>query len=516
MSNQFLKLRRSAVPGRIPTTSSLDFGEIALNTYDGLAFMKKSGSSGEQIVTLGTGTSGGSSNITGSQFFIPVFNSTSSLITSSIFQSGSFTSIRGTTPLDPTNPDILFISGTGVNTYNLLSAHSNINSYAQINVRNFSAGLTASADIVATNNIGTEDSYYINMGINGDGYNIVDGIGDQNDAYLYSTGENLLIGNASEGKSVILFNGTGSATNNARIYINPGGTVGINTDDTNISNPESLLVEPLSNSQNNFNNLIVGRGTINENYLQLNITNLGTGSAASSDIVATNDIGDETSYYIDMGVNSSGFNTPNAVGTGSDAYLYSTARHLHIGNASNYPIQFFAGGLNSDANRKLQLNVNGKHELTGSLNATQGFTGSLFGTASLAQNAVTASYVLNAVSASFASTASYANSGFDIGIAEFNSTSSTTTAGTTIVSSIVTGSFTSAFYNYTISSGSNARAGQVMSVWSGTTVRYTEVTTTDIGNTATASFAVGISGPLVQLSLSAPGVWTVKSIANLL
>jgi len=58
MSNQFLKLRRSAVPGRIPTTSSLDFGEIALNTYDGLAFMKKSGSSGEQIVTLGTGTSG--------------------------------------------------------------------------------------------------------------------------------------------------------------------------------------------------------------------------------------------------------------------------------------------------------------------------------------------------------------------------------------------------------------------------------------------------------------------------
>ncbi len=56
MSNQFLKLRRSAVPGRIPTTSSLDFGEIALNTYDGLAFMKKSGSSGEEIVTLGTGT----------------------------------------------------------------------------------------------------------------------------------------------------------------------------------------------------------------------------------------------------------------------------------------------------------------------------------------------------------------------------------------------------------------------------------------------------------------------------
>jgi hypothetical protein len=55
-----------------------------------------------------------------------------------------------------------------------------------------------------------------------------------------------------------------------------------------------------------------------------------------------------------------------------------------------------------------------------------------------------------------------------------------------------------------------------MSVWSGSTVRYTEVTTTDIGNTATASFAVAISGPNVRLNFTAPGVWTVKSIANLL
>jgi hypothetical protein len=54
MSNQFLKLRRSAVPGKVPETSSLEYGEIALNTYDGLAFMKKSGSSGEEVVTIGS------------------------------------------------------------------------------------------------------------------------------------------------------------------------------------------------------------------------------------------------------------------------------------------------------------------------------------------------------------------------------------------------------------------------------------------------------------------------------
>jgi hypothetical protein len=57
MSNQFLKLRRSAVPGKVPTTSSLDFGEIALNTYDGLLFIKKSGSLGEEVISIGASAS---------------------------------------------------------------------------------------------------------------------------------------------------------------------------------------------------------------------------------------------------------------------------------------------------------------------------------------------------------------------------------------------------------------------------------------------------------------------------
>jgi hypothetical protein len=66
MANQFLKLRRSAVPGRIPSTSSLDFGEIALNTYDGLAFIKKSGSAGEQIVTIGSTSNSFTGSFSGS------------------------------------------------------------------------------------------------------------------------------------------------------------------------------------------------------------------------------------------------------------------------------------------------------------------------------------------------------------------------------------------------------------------------------------------------------------------
>jgi hypothetical protein len=58
MADQILKFRRSSVPGKVPSTSSLDFGEIALNTHDGVAYMKISASSGEQIVPIGAGAVG--------------------------------------------------------------------------------------------------------------------------------------------------------------------------------------------------------------------------------------------------------------------------------------------------------------------------------------------------------------------------------------------------------------------------------------------------------------------------
>jgi hypothetical protein len=55
--SQIIKLRRSAVPGRVPSTGSLDFGELAINTFDGKVFLKKSGSAGEEVIEVG-GTAG--------------------------------------------------------------------------------------------------------------------------------------------------------------------------------------------------------------------------------------------------------------------------------------------------------------------------------------------------------------------------------------------------------------------------------------------------------------------------
>ena len=59
-------LKRSGVAGSKPTTASLQVGEIALNTYDGKAFIHKSGSTDEvvEIVVTGAGVTG-SINLSG-------------------------------------------------------------------------------------------------------------------------------------------------------------------------------------------------------------------------------------------------------------------------------------------------------------------------------------------------------------------------------------------------------------------------------------------------------------------
>ena len=66
---QIIRLKRSTTSGSKPTTSSLETGEIALNVYDGKAFIRKSGSIDEvnEFVTTNTHTAiGGNINISGS------------------------------------------------------------------------------------------------------------------------------------------------------------------------------------------------------------------------------------------------------------------------------------------------------------------------------------------------------------------------------------------------------------------------------------------------------------------
>jgi hypothetical protein len=65
--SQTIKLKRSAVAGKVPTTSSLDLGELALNTNDGKVFFKKDdGTPSIQTIVTTNSLTTGSVNISGS------------------------------------------------------------------------------------------------------------------------------------------------------------------------------------------------------------------------------------------------------------------------------------------------------------------------------------------------------------------------------------------------------------------------------------------------------------------
>ena len=54
--NTNIKLRRSATAGAIPTTSNLDLGEIAINTYDGKLYAKTTEGSASEVIQVGSAT----------------------------------------------------------------------------------------------------------------------------------------------------------------------------------------------------------------------------------------------------------------------------------------------------------------------------------------------------------------------------------------------------------------------------------------------------------------------------
>ena len=89
----------------------------------------------------------------------------------------------------------------------------------------------------------------------------------------------------------------------------------------------------------------------------------------------------------------------------------------------------------------------------------------------------------------------------------------TANAGVTPIYYIPTSAYTGSFYDYTVMSSVGARSGNIMSIWSGTSVNYTETTTTSIGDTSGITFSVSLSGSTAMLSTSAnTNSWTVKTI----
>jgi hypothetical protein len=118
-------------------------------------------------------------------------------------------------------------------------------------------------------------------------------------------------------------------------------------------------------------------------------------------------------------------------------------------------------------------------------------------------------------SSSYAFTASYSDE-FYIGQTQTEyATVASSINGSNTIFNQATGSYTSAFFKYTVAKGVNARSGEIMSVWNGTTVAFTDNSTTDIGSTTPVTASVVISGANVRLNVQTnTSGWKVKSIAT--
>ena len=147
---------------------------------------------------------------------------------------GSFTTLALSGLLSGANANLTGVLGVGTNTpnaiihgvaaagstnYNAMLLQGNLNNYFQVNVQNQNAGTNASTDIVCTTDTGTENSGYIDMGINSSGYNNP-AYGDTLplDSYILAMGGNLIINTGTAGKKIKFYTeGTGSANSRATI-----------------------------------------------------------------------------------------------------------------------------------------------------------------------------------------------------------------------------------------------------------------------------------------------------------
>ena len=166
------------------------------------------------------------------------------------------------------------------------------------------------------------------------------------------------------------------------VQVQQGQYVTINSASLDPNNPEALLVKQVNTSSTN----IIGAYGSTDDFLQINVSNQTGSENASSDFIATNDIGTQSDYYIDMGINSSGYNNPDfTVQDPNGGYVYTNSGSLAIGTQTiGTIIKFHVDGTETK-NIKAVIDSTGLHA-----------TGSLIGTASYAQNAIAITFVPSA------------------------------------------------------------------------------------------------------------------------
>jgi hypothetical protein len=84
------------------------------------------------------------------------------------------------------------------------------------------------------------------------------------------------------------------------------------------------------------------------NYAQLILQNTNSGTTASSDVVISNNLGNATTYYINLGMNSSGFTGSGSFNLPNAGYLSTTTGDLVLGTTTANAIRFVVNNGTTD------------------------------------------------------------------------------------------------------------------------------------------------------------------------
>ena len=135
---QMIKLRRSAVAGRIPTTANLELGELAINVRDGKIFFKRDDNTIQTILTTNTTITGDLTlvgDITGSDVYIDDWGSISGSLADVVQSIGTIPTLQSVTDAGSDTTTGMTIGGNvGIGTTSP-SSHLSVSGRADISSR---------------------------------------------------------------------------------------------------------------------------------------------------------------------------------------------------------------------------------------------------------------------------------------------------------------------------------------------------------------------------------------------